>query len=274
MCDLDGCGAHKDMPPIIIPDEDRRAFLKGLAVLPLAAVLFDPGLARAQAMRLEMVSIDVPGGAPVRGALAMPDAGHAPALLLVHEWWGLNDQIKSVAAEFARLGFIAFAIDLFDAEPATTADGAMKLIQGLNPEVATKKLVAAIDWLKKNPKGNGKVGTIGWCFGGGWSLNASLATPVDATVIYYGNLVKTADELKALKGPVLGNFGTLDQNINKDMVAGFEAAMKEAGKDGDLTVNWYTADHGFANPTSARYDAEDTAAAWDVTLAFLKKNLG
>ncbi|MCB1489619.1 MAG: dienelactone hydrolase family protein, partial [Bauldia sp.] len=115
---------------------------------------------------------------------------------------------------------------------------------------------------------------IGWCFGGGWSLNASLATPVDATVIYYGNVAKTADELKALKGPVLGNFGTEDQNIDAEMVAGFEAAMKEAGKAGELTVNWYTADHGFANPTSARYDAEDTALAWDRTLAFLKANLG
>ena len=274
MCDLEGCGAHKEMPPIIIPDEQRRAFLKGLATLPLAAVLFDPLLARAQAATAEMIEIDMPGGSPVKGALALPEADNAPALLLVHEWWGLNDQIKSVAAEFAKLGFIAFAIDLFDAEPATTPDGAMALIKGLDPEVATKKLVTAIDWLKNNPHGNGKVGTIGWCFGGGWSLNASLATPVDATVIYYGNVAKTADELKALKGPVLGNFGTLDQNINKDMVAGFEAAMKEAGKADDLTVNWYTADHGFANPTSARYDAEDTAAAWDVTLAFLKKNLG
>ena len=274
MCDLDGCGAHKDMPPIIIADEDRRAFLKGLVALPLAAVLFDPGLARAQAAQLQMISIDVPGGAPAKGALAMPDADNAPALLLVHEWWGLNDQIKAVAAEFAKLGFIAFAIDLFDAPPADTPDGAMKLIQGLDPKVATAKLVAAVEWLRKNPKGNGKVGTIGWCFGGGWSLNASLATPVDATVIYYGNVEKTADQLKALKGPVLGNFGTLDQNINKDMVAGFEAAMKAAGKDIDPAVNWYTADHGFANPTSARYDAEDTAAAWDTTLAFLRKNLG
>ena len=274
MCDLDGCGAHREMPPIIVPDAERRAFLKGLAALPLAAVLFDPALARAKANQLKMVSIDIPGAAPARGALALPDADNAPALLLVHEWFGLNDQIKSVAAEFAKQGFIAFAIDLFDAEPATTSEGAIKLTQGLDSQVATKKLVAAIDWLKKYPQGNGKVGTIGWCFGGGWSLNASLAAPVDATVIYYGELNKTPDQLKALKGPVLGNFADQDTFINKAMVDDFAAAMKAAGKADDLTVYWYTANHGFANPTSARYDAEDTRLAWDRTLAFLRKNLG
>ena len=86
MCDSDGCGAHKRMPPIIVPDAERRAFLRGLAALPLAAVLFDPLLARAQGERLEMASIPVPGAAPASGALALPEANDAPALILVHEW--------------------------------------------------------------------------------------------------------------------------------------------------------------------------------------------
>jgi len=273
MCDLDGCGAHKKMPPIVVPDAERRAFLKGLIALPLAAVLFDPLLARAQAGRMETVSIPVPGGGAANGTLALPEADNAPAILLVHEWWGLNDQIKAVAAEYARLGFVAFAIDLFDAEPATTAEGAMSLIRGLDSSAATAKLAAAVAWLRDHERGNGKVGTIGWCFGGGWSLNASLAAPVDATVIYYGNVKKSAAELAALQGPVLGNFGTLDGNINQAMVSGFEAAMGEAGKADMLTVHWYEADHGFANPTSARYDAEDTSLAWDRTLEFLRENL-
>jgi carboxymethylenebutenolidase len=274
MCDLEGCGAHRDMPPIIIPDDDRRAFLKGLATLPLAAVLFDPVLARAQAERVEMVTFPSAEGGEVRGALALPEADNAPALLLVHEWWGLNDQIKAVTAEFAKAGFIAFAIDLFDADAATTAEGAMDLIRGLDDEVATAKLVSAIEWLRTYPGSNGKVGTIGWCFGGGWSLNASLAAPVDATVIYYGNVAKSADELAALNGPVLGHFGTLDDNINEEMVAGFQEAMAAAGKDDALMVNWYEAHHGFANPTSARYDADDTRLAWDRTLEFLHAYLG
>lgn len=273
MCDLDGCGKHNDMPPIVIPDEQRRAFLKGLATLPLAAVLFDPILAHAQAGQLEMVSADFPDGASINGALALPDADKAPALLLIHEWWGLNDQIKAVAAEFAKQGYVAFAIDLFESEPATTPDGAMELIQGLDPAVAQAKVASAVEFLRNHPRSNGKVGTIGWCFGGGWSLNASLAAPVDATVVYYGNVEKEAAALSALSGPVLGHFGTEDQNINQDMVAAFEAAMKEAGKDDDLTVHWYEANHAFANPSGARYDAEDAALAWDRTLAFLKANL-
>jgi carboxymethylenebutenolidase len=179
-----------------------------------------------------------------------------------------------VAAEFAKAGFIAFAIDLFDSEPATTGEGAMALIQGLDSEVATAKLVAAVEWLRNHPQGNGKVGTVGWCFGGNWSLDTSLATPVDATVIYYGNVAKSAAELAALRGPVLGHFGTEDRNINEAMVSGFQEEMIAAGKDSSLTVNWYTADHGFANPTSARYDADDTRLAWDRTLEFLRAHLG
>ena len=273
MCDLHGCGRHRAMPPIIIPDADRRAFLKGLAALPLAAVLFDPMLASAQADTLEMVEIPIEGANPVRGALALPTAEAGPAILLIHEWWGLNDQIKAVAAEFAKLGFVAFAVDLFDSEPATEPDAAMALVQGLDQEVATAKLVTAIEWLAAHERGTGKVATIGWCFGGGWSLDASLATPVDATVIYYGNVEKTAAQLEALHGPVLGHFATQDKFITKDMVERFERAMAEAGKSEFLTVYWYDADHGFANPSAARYDASDAKLAWDRTIEFLRAAL-
>ena len=117
-------------------------------------------------------------------------------------------------------------------------------------------------------EGTGKVATIGWCFGGGWSLNASIATPVDATIIYYGQVDQPASRLARLQGPVLGHFATRDQRINRPMVEGFEKAMAEAGKP--LTVYWYEADHAFANPTGARYDAEDAKLAWDRTLAFFR----
>jgi carboxymethylenebutenolidase len=273
MCDLHGCGAHRDLPPIIVPDEERRAFLKGLVSLPLAAVLFDPLLARAQAESLEMVEVPIEGAKPARGALALPDAASAPAVLLIHEWWGLNDQIKAVAAEFAKLGFVAFAIDLFDSPPATDPDGALKLVRDLDRAVVTAKLVAAVGWLAGHERTNGRVATVGWCFGGGWSLDASLATPVSATVLYYGNVDKTAADLKALSGPVLGHFGTLDQSITRDMVERFEKAMADAGKANLLTVYWYEADHAFANPSGARYDADDARLAWDRTVEFLRTGL-
>ena len=130
-----------------------------------------------------------------------------------------------------------------------------------------------MEYLKNHDAGNGKVGTMGWCFGGGWSLNASLAVPVDATVIYYGNVKKNAADLASLQSPVLGHFATEDGWINKDMVGGFESAMQAAGKSG-LTVHWYEADHAFANPTSARYDADDAALSWERTTAFFRQHLG
>lgn len=113
--------------------------------------------------------------------------------------------------------------------------------------------------------------TIGWCFGGGWSLDASIATPVDATIIYHGRVDQPADRLARLRGALLGHFATRDQWINRPMVGGFERAMAQAGKP--LTVYWYEADHAFANPTGARYDAEDAKLAWERSLAFLSQHL-
>ncbi len=274
MCTLDGCGTHADLPPIVVPDEKRRLFLAGLAGLPIAAVLADPTLARAAAASLETVTIPTAGGRTANLAVAWPKAAKAPVVILIHEWWGLNDQIKSVAAEFAAQGYVAIAIDLFGKPAATTPEAAKALMAGLDPVAATDLMVSTIAWARGHARSTGRVGTIGWCFGGGWSLNASLATPVDATVIYYGNVKKTAAELKSLKGPVLGHFGRLDKSIDAPMVEGFEAAMKEAGLADRLSVDWYDADHAFANPTGARYDAEDAALAWKRTLAFFEANLG
>jgi len=144
-------------------------------------------------------------------------------------------------------------------------------MQTVDPAAATETLVAWIDWLKQSPYGSGRVATLGWCFGGQWSLNASIATPVDATVIYYGRVDQPAERLARLKGPVLGHFATKDANINREMVERFEASMAEVKKP--LTVYWYEADHAFANPTGARYDAEDAALAWLRTQEFLRTNL-
>ena len=272
MCDIKGCGNHRTLPSIRISDSDRRLFLKGLASLPLAAVLAYPELARAAADDTQTVMLTTQGGRDVSAALAMPDADKAPAILLIHEWWGLNDQIRSVAVELARLGYLALAVDLYGGKIAGSPDGARALMQKVDPTATTDILVSWIDYLKKNPASTGKLGTVGWCFGGGWSLNASLATPVDATVIYYGNVKKTAADLAPLQGPVLGHFATRDGWINQDMVSSFEAAMQSAGKP-ELTVHWYEADHAFANPTNARYDADDAALSWEQTVEFFRQNL-
>lgn len=273
MCEIDGCGSHSHLPRIVIAPRRRRDFLKGLAALPLAAVLADPVLAQSAAARLAPISVQTPEGRKVEGVIALPAKTPAPVVILIHEWWGLNDQIKAVANEFAELGFVAVAVDLFKGKVAKSPDEAKALTGAVDAVEARETMVAWIDAMRQDARGNGKVATIGWCFGGGWSLNASLATPADATVVYYGNVAKKPEELKSLKGPLLGHFGTLDKNINRQMVDGLLQSAEAAGKRDQITVHWYEADHAFANPSGARYDAADAKLAWERTLAFLKSSL-
>ena len=249
----------------------RRDMLIGLAGLPLAAVLADPRLARAAAAGLETVTITTAGGREVSAALGVPAALPAPAVMLVHEWWGLNDQIKSVAAALADAGYLALAIDLYEGQVTDDPGKARELVGAVDAAAATDTCASWVGWLKGQENGTGRVGTIGWCFGGAWSLNASIAAPVDATIVYYGNVTRGQEQLAALAGPVLGHFATRDRWINQEMVEGFEAAMAAAGKSAEN--HWYEADHGFANPTSARYDEEDAALAWRRTLAFFEAHL-
>ena len=254
-----------------MPQLARRHVLTGLVGVPLAAVLADPRLAAAAAAGLEEVSLTTKGGKNVTAALALPQSAPAPSVLLVHEWWGLNDQIKSVAAELAKEGYVALAVDLYDGQSSTTPDGARALMQAVDRAEATDTLESWVAWLRDHDKTTDKLGTVGWCFGGGWSLNASIAAPVDATVVYYGQVTRTAEDLKQLRGPVLGHFAIEDTWINQDMVSGFEAAMKAAGKP--LDAHWYDAKHAFANPTSARYDEANAKLAWQRTLDFFAANL-
>lgn len=118
---------------------------------------------------------------------------------------------------------------------------------------------------------SGKVATMGWCFGGGWSLQGSTATPVDATVICYGRVNMPAEQLARLKGSMLGHFAQHDDFITGEMVGELERVMASVGKA--LTAYWYDARHAFANPTGARDDAVDAALAWERTQAFLAAHL-
>ena len=255
------------------PSLARRKLLLGAAcALPLAAILKDPRLARAAAESTEEVSITTAGGRAVKAALALPAAPQAPTVLLIHEWWGLNDNMKTMAAELAALGYVALAVDLYGAPAATTPDEAKALMGALKPEEATDTLVSWIAWLKAPQRSTGKGATLGWCFGGGWSLNAALATPVEGCVVYYGRVNKTPEELAPLACPLLGHFGTLDKNINQEMVDGLLTSAKAASKE--VVVYWYEADHAFANPSGARYDQADAALAWERTTAYLKDRLG
>ena len=248
-------------------DVERRALE---LARPLAAVLADPRLAAAEAAALETVTISTPSGRQAKGALAKPGR-KAPAVLLIHEWWGLNDQIKSVAAELANQGYLALACDLYEGQLTTDPSKAGALMEALDQAKARETLTAWVNWLRKHPDGNGKVATIGWCMGGGFSLAASIDAAVDATVIYYGNVNFPTAELAKLKGPVLGQFAEKDGWINHPMVDPFVASLKKLGKKHE--IHWYEADHAFANPSGQHYDKKDAALSWSRSLGFLKANL-
>ena len=249
----------------------RRELLKTVAALPLAAVLANPALAEMAAATTAEQTIRTAGGKTVKASLAIPAVTPAPALILIHEFWGLNDQIRTMAAEFGKLGYLALAVDLYDGKVGKTPEEARDYMSQVKPEEATDTLVSWARWLNAHKQGTGRVGSVGWCFGGGWSMETGIEAGTDAVVVYYGKVDQPVERLKKLKGPVLGHFGTRDTFINTAMVDGFEANMKAAGKQ--ATIYRYDADHAFANPTGARYDAEDAKLAWDRTTGFLGKVL-
>jgi carboxymethylenebutenolidase len=268
MCQIDNC--NNPLKPISVSREERRLFLKGMIALPLAAIFTNMDLLHAQAGKGEIIRADVDGSS-VQAYLAKAEDPDAPVVILIHEWWGLNDHIKAMAEEVSSKGFHALAIDLFQGSVATDRDGAMQQIRSLKEEEAHQTITHWVNWAKQN--GNGKVATMGWCFGGGWSLQASIQNELDAAVIYYGNVDITAEQASSIQCPLLGHFGTLDNSINEEMVGQFQKSLRDAGKDDLLTTHWYTANHAFANPTGGRYDEDDANLAWSRTHTFLASYL-
>ena len=198
-----------------------------------------------------------------------------PAIIVIHEWWGLNDNVRAMADRLAGEGYIVLAVDLFGGEVATTPVEARQKMQGVieNPRLAVDNLQQALNFVDDVAEAP-KVATLGWCFGGGWSLNAALefSGQLDATVIYYGQVTSDSERLSKLESPVLGIFAANDRGISVDSVRGFEAAMDELGKDGSIYV-YPDVGHAFANPTGRNYNAEAADDAWAKTLAFLRQEL-
>jgi len=196
-----------------------------------------------------------------------------PALVVIHEWWGLNDHIEHWADRLAADGYAALAVDLYGGKVAKTPDEAMAAMKSVDGAVAKKTLLEAFEKLKKDPRiSASKRGVVGWCFGGKWSLELALAAPdVDAAVVYYGHVTTDEKALSALKAPLLGIFGNQDQGIAPSMVNEFEAALKKTRAR--ATILRYDAQHAFANPSSARYDATSAEKAWAEVRRFLQKNV-
>jgi len=210
----------------------------------------------------------------VKGYLAKPkEAGDYPGVVMIHEWWGLNDNIKEMARILANEGYVVFAVDLYGGEVATDSTKAGQLATSVrqNPAGAVDTMEKAVKYLKDN-EGVTKVASLGWCFGGGQSLNLALADKLDATVIYYGQLTDDKEKLKNITWPVLGIFGDKDTNISVESVNKFENALDELGIENEIHI--YTGvGHAFANPSGSNYAATETMDAWKKTVDFLRENL-
>lgn len=207
--------------------------------------------------------------------LALPKnaSGPMPAVLVIHEWWGLNDHIKHWADRLAADGYAALAVDLYGSKVATTREEASELMKTVDAEQASATLRAAFAFLKEDKRIRAtRRASLGWCFGGGWSLRTAIAqSDLSACVVYYGRMPTDAEQIARIQAPMLGVFGKKDRGIPPAKVAAFDAAMKQAKKRFRPLI--YDANHAFANPSSARYDQKNAAAAWAETRAFLKQHL-
>ncbi len=216
------------------------------------------------------------GDETVQGVLYTPSGkGPFPAIMVIHEWWGLNDWVKEQASKLSDQGYVTLAIDLYRGKVASTPEQAHEIMRGVPEDRARRDLQAAFDFLQSQPNvKKDRIGAIGWCMGGGYSLDVALEEPtLAADVINYGHLATDPDALKKINAPILGLFGAQDQGITPDDVHKFEAAMKQLGKKIDIKI-YDDAGHAFENPNNKTgYRPADAADAWQRTVSFFVANL-
>ena len=197
-----------------------------------------------------------------------------PAVILIHEWWGLNDNIRAMANRLAGEGYMVLAVDLYNGEVADSREAARVLMLEVveEREVAEDNIRSAYTFLET--AGAPRIGSMGWCFGGGWSLNTAQLFPdnLDASVIYYGQVTDDEDKLQPVSAPILGLFGAADTGISVESVEGFRGALERLRKDHEIHI-YPGVGHAFANPTGQNYNAEAAEDAWRKTLEFLGRHL-
>jgi carboxymethylenebutenolidase len=202
-----------------------------------------------------------------------------PAVVMIHENKGLNENIKSMANLLAKEGYVVLAVDLFNGEVTTDQKRASELTQAIrdNPAIAITNLKSAVTYLASLPNVNpDKIASLGWCFGGQQSLQLALNSeehPLSATVIYYGRLVTEPETLSKIHWPILGIFGDQDQSIPVESVKKFEEALNANGITNEIYI-YEGVGHAFANPSGDNYAPKETQDAWEKTVSFLKKYLG
>ena len=272
-----GCGPAEESPPVDVSAAQSVAAAAAehahdtpaptpLAEAAPAVPVLEQELAYGEGAKSNLV-----------GFLAMPqDASEPlPGIIVIHEWWGLNDNIKAMTRRLAGEGYVALAVDLYGGATAETPDAAQQLMTALlaEPTAANRNLQQAYDYLEKYALAP-RIATVGWCLGGGWSLQTALLYPdtLDAVVMYYGTPITDRNRLATIGAPILGFFGGLDASIPVRQVQDFRATLQDLGKNAEVLI-FPRADHAFANPSGGNYNEEAATEAWDKTVAFLARHL-
>jgi carboxymethylenebutenolidase len=217
------------------------------------------------------------GTETVSGMLVTPQGkGPFPGVVVIHEWWGLDNWVKDQARALAREGYAALAVDLYRGKVTDKQEEAHQLMSGMPADRAMRDLKAAFAYLKgrKDVRGD-RIGAIGWCMGGRYSLALATEEPsLAAAVAYYGAPPTDEAAIARIKAPVLGNFGGEDKGPSPEQVRAFEAAMKKAGKTVDVKI-YPGAGHAFANVNNPWKGYREDAAkdAWARTVAFFARHL-
>ena len=234
-------------------------------VEPAQAVISDP--------RMPYVEV---GDQNVYGYFAAPSdvLEPLPAIIVIHEWWGLNDNVRAMADRIAGEGYMVLAVDLYNGKTASSPGEARVMMLEVveDPERARENIRGAYEFLVT--AGAPRVGSLGWCFGGGWSLNTAQLFPddLDASVIYYGQVTDDEDKLRPINVPILGLFGAEDAGIPVESVEAFRTALQRLRKEHEIHV-YPGAGHAFANPTGKNYNADAATDAWNKTIEFLNRHL-
>jgi carboxymethylenebutenolidase len=209
-------------------------------------------------------------GSPDIAYLSVPIQKPIGGLILIHEWWGLNDHIKQIADQYALEGFIVVAVDLYNGKVTSDPNQAAKWMQNLNEKNAIKIIQSAERFLRESPRFRvEKIATLGWCMGGGLSLQSAIHIPtLNAAVIYYGPVETNPKHIRPIKAPILAHFAKNDAWVSPESAQSFIYNMRLAKKQ--IEAHFYDAEHAFANPSNAKHNPTLSSLAKERTLIFLK----
>jgi carboxymethylenebutenolidase len=250
--------------------ETVDAYLTEASTPAFASMHIAPLPFKAQELKGKMIKFDVSDGVQANAYYLAPKQKSKKWLIVIQEWWGLNDQIKQEADKyFSDLKDMnVLAVDMYDGKVAATPDSAMKYSRGADPVRMTNIIRGAI----QQAGADAAIYSVGWCFGGMWSLQTAIlgGPKVKGTIMFYGRPEADLEKLRGIQADVIGFFGNLDKSPSPEMVTAFEKNMADLGKN--LATHKYEAGHGFANPSNPRFSPEATSDSYTKAIAFLKSH--